>query len=87
MSTIHKGGAAFPFVSHGAVQDHQFIDPGMGLRDYMAIHATEEDVRRQGEVMRSAQIVGGGIGILEDGWQIKARYMHADAMLKAREAA
>jgi hypothetical protein len=54
------------------------------LRDYFAANASEEDVRRQGEVMRSAQIACAGIGILEDGWQIKARYMHADAMLRAR---
>ena len=29
--------SAFPFVSHGAFADHQFVDPGMTLLDYTAI--------------------------------------------------
>ncbi len=62
--------------------EHKETVEHMGLRDYFAVNASEEDVRRQGEVMRSKQF---GIGILEDGWQIKARYMHADAMLAARK--
>jgi hypothetical protein len=83
MSTEDKSGPAFP----GWTQNHytdQRPTGGMTLRDYFAAKASEEDVRRQGEVMRSAQIACAGIGILEDGWQIKARYMHADAMLRAR---
>jgi hypothetical protein len=60
---------------------------GMSLRDYMAIHASEEDIRAQGEEIRSAQMRSSPPnGILPDGWRLTARYMHADAMLKAREA-
>lgn len=55
------------------------------LRDYIAIHANEEDIRHQGEVIRLEQIRSGDIGVLPDGWHITARYMHADAMLKTRE--
>jgi hypothetical protein len=54
------------------------------LRDYFAVSASEDDVHRQGEVIRSEQVACSGTGILEDGWQIRARYMHADAMLRIR---
>lgn len=33
------GGLAFPFVSHGAAADHQYMDCGMTLRDWFAAAA------------------------------------------------
>lgn len=80
MSTIKDGGPAFPQKEPLTSDWH-----GMSLRDYFAIHASEHDIREQGEVIRSEQVFNGDIGILPDGWRITARYMHADAMLAARE--
>ncbi len=57
---------------------------GMSLRDYFAVHANEWDLSYQAEVIRSIQLKNGGCGVLPDDWRIKARYMHADAMLKER---
>ncbi len=31
-----NGGAAFPYVSHGAWSDHQYAQAGMTLRDWFA---------------------------------------------------
>lgn len=78
--TIKDGGPAFP-----DPQENWRGEKGMSLRDYIAIHASEADIFYQGDVMRSAQIRSGGIGVLLDGWRITARYMHADAMIRARE--
>ena len=71
-------GPAFP----GEEFSHFAVDPstsketpvfvpraGMSLRDYFAVHATEEDILHQPDAKTRQQ----------------ARYMHADAMLKARE--
>lgn len=79
MSKIDDGGPAFPSTHPHGRED------GMTLRDYMAIHASADDIRDQAEIIRSAQLAAGGPGILPDNWVAKARYMHADAMLKVRE--
>jgi hypothetical protein len=71
------GGPAFP-------SDPDTTYGGMTLRDYFAVHASKEDVKAQAEVIRVQVTKDSGIGILPDYWHIKARYMHADAMLKAR---
>lgn len=83
--SLNDGGPAFPSIRdmrHNPDWDHE---TGMSLRDYMAIHASTDDIRDQAEIIRSAQIAAGGPGILPDNWVAKARYMHADAMLKVRE--
>jgi hypothetical protein len=91
MSTINDGGPAFPVEVDGTQPNGRqtgntlWQSYGMSLRDYMAIHATEADILHQTDVIRSAQICGGGVGVLPDGWIVTARYMHADAMLKARQ--
>ena len=54
------------------------------VRDQLAMHASEEDVRVQGEKIRDQVMAQSKIGILPDGWRTRARYMHADAMLKER---
>ena len=68
------GGPAFPV-------DRQTAH-GMTLRDFMAIHATEEDLKMQAALIRDVS----PLGILPDDWRSTARYMHADSMLKARDA-
>ena len=79
MSAKDYGGPAFPtpdYCRHS----------GMSMRDYFATHASDEDVEAQAEVIRAQMIRANGLGILPDGWHCTARYMHADEMLKAREA-
>jgi len=56
-------GSAFPRMAGES--------PGLSLRDYMAIHASESDIQRFIEFNRSTS-------------RAAARYMHADYMLKAR---
>lgn len=48
---------------------------GVTLRDYFAVHATDEDIRRYLWVDNERT----------DTTHAQARYMHADAMLAARE--
>lgn len=59
-----------------------YQEPGMTLRDYFAAHASEQDVQHYCGQIRAAS----DIGVLPDNWPTIARYMHADAMLKARSA-
>lgn len=87
MSALENGGPAFPVVhppiaglTAGGVTSY-----GMTLRDYFAVYASRQDVEAQAEVIREQVQKENGIGILPDGWQGKARYMHADLMLEARK--
>jgi len=73
MSTINDGGPAFP--KHGYVGRD-----GMTLRDWFATHATEEDIWAIQNPPSRASIDYREITRYE------ARYLHADAMLAAREA-
>ena len=89
MSNKPTGGPAFPTKGSDTARRQAeavgvaYNDPeGMTLRDYFAVHASEEDVRAQAEVIRLAH----GVHILPDGWHITARYMHADQMLEARKS-
>jgi hypothetical protein len=85
MAVGKTGGPAFP------VPDDASDMFGMTLRDYFAAHASEEDLKVQSKVM-SDQIRARMsreqfcFACLPDDWRVKARYMHADAMLKARVA-
>ena len=84
------GGPAFPTDElHDSVNwcggfRHLPGSQGMSLRDYFAVHADEWDLSHQAEVIRSNQLKNNEPGVLPDDWRIKARYMHADAMLKER---
>ena len=80
----NTGGPAFPSGSH---------DRGMTLRDYFAVHATEEDIApyiHTGAVVD--KVVDDGYGhkrvtkTYETRTREAARYCYADAMIKAREA-
>ncbi|AVF34251.1 hypothetical protein [Rahnella sikkimica] len=71
------GGTAFPFVSNGGIQMHQYCEGGMTLRDYFAansidIASREPDGTPQGSYFETAE----GIA--------SRAYLLADAMLKAR---
>jgi hypothetical protein len=85
MSNTNTGGPAFP--------THLNLTQGMTLRDYFAAHATEEDICTAMDLVKKVEVVrdlGNGHKVIERGYpdntrQI-ARYIHADAMLKAREA-
>jgi hypothetical protein len=78
----NDGGPAFPAIHEGTTRADV---SGLSIRDYFAAHASDEDVRAQGEVLRDRLLAQNQIGILPDAWRLIARYMHADAMLKARE--
>jgi hypothetical protein len=65
---------------------------GISLRDYFAIHATEDDICMALEFIEKVDVVkdlGNGIKTIQKGYPDNARhlarYIHADAMLKARE--
>jgi hypothetical protein len=88
MSYTNTGGPAFPYENH---YGHKL--EGMTLRDYFAAHATEEDICTAMDLVKKVEVVrdlGNGHKVIERGYpdntrQI-ARYIHADQMLKAREA-
>lgn len=86
MSYTNNGGPAFPIpLNNGESWTTMGPCDGMSLRDYMAIHASETDILHQTEEIRSEMRRAGVVDALPDGWIVTARYMHADAMLKARE--
>ena len=90
MSNTNTGGPAFP---HHVVCENGWSETqklqGMTLRDYFAVHASEEDIQRhitglesmivgqdaQGPVYRTEQVFRS---------RERARYKWADEMLKAR---
>lgn len=94
MKAIYKeqGGPAFPqSIEHesGGVTDYF----GLSVRDYFAVHASEQEVQQMlVRVPHVTKITESGgrkteaQGLPDNANQI-ARYMVADAMLKAREAA
>lgn len=86
MSTHNDGGQAFPCLELNGDGQQEMTCPGMTLRDYLAAHASDADVLAQAELIRAETGRETGISILPDDWRSKARYMHADEMLKAREA-
>ena len=69
MAAPNTGGPAFPSnrdMRHSPDWDYE---PGMNLRDYFAIHATDADMRRW----------------LDEGFpRVRARYAFADQMLAFR---
>lgn len=80
------GGPAFPSV-YGTMDNGDGFtqnqgETGITVRDYFAAHASEQDVQHYCVQIRAKS----EIGILPDNWPVIARYMHADAMLKARAA-
>jgi hypothetical protein len=68
--TINDGGQAFP-AGNPTHGGHE----GMTLRDWFASHATEEDIWAIQNPPHGPQNIS----------RYEARYIHADAMLRARE--
>lgn len=97
MSEINTGGPAFPTFTnqyHFGVDEQRpaTVDPGMTLRDYFAAKASEEDIQEWVNVVPKVErVFDAGNGRKEvrfaqpSNVREIARYMHADAMLKARE--
>ncbi|CAB4122900.1 hypothetical protein UFOVP37_82 [uncultured Caudovirales phage] len=82
MNVKYNGGPAFPSGLQEQADDTvDSLHKGMTLRDYMAIHASDEDVLMQSHAIREKS----STGILPDNWVVTARYMHADCMLQARK--
>lgn len=78
MAEVKTGGPAFPFEGG----DNNGIEPsvGMMLRDYFAIHATNQDI----EGYRDADLADDGV-VEYRRTTAQARYAFADAMIAARE--
>ena len=82
MEKINDGGPAFPVPdSRSANGDVQWGSSGVSLRDWLASHASEQDIEDH------------TLGDLRDGGRSynhrsreQAKYAYADAMLKARSA-
>ena len=86
MMVEHTGGQAFP------CSDGMSVEFGMTLRDYFAAHASEGDIQKWANVVPNIeQVFDEGNGRKRLGFAPPpnvreiARYMHADAMLAARE--
>jgi hypothetical protein len=77
MSTINDGGPAFPSVGEG-FGNPSYSAPGMTLRDWFATHATDADI----EAILNPPFERTTTHIIS---RYEARYIHADAMLRARE--
>ncbi len=76
MTTINDGGPAFPSTIQYFPDDKNAAEEqGMTLRDWFATHATEEDIAAILNPQHWSQNIT----------RYEARYIHADAMLKARE--
>lgn len=83
---LDDGGPAFPAPELGR---KQFSNPavywGLSMRDYFAAHASEFDVQNALEDLGSSGgLIGASTGSERNA---RARYAHADAMLKVRAAA
>jgi hypothetical protein len=72
--TINDGGPAFPSAVCGCAKT-QFGWIGMTLRDWLAAHATDADIAAIQNPPHGPQNIS----------RYEARYIHADAMLAARE--
>ena len=72
--TINDGGPAFPTVPVPTEADHK-REKLERLRDWFATHATDADIAAIQNPPHGAQNIS----------RYEARYIHADAMLRARE--
>ena len=82
---------AFPFEVFSTDRGASYFSPGMALRDYFAVTATDADIEHLIPRVRWIdKVVVNSEGQKEvlhdppDNARQIARYMHADAMLKAR---
>lgn len=89
----NTGGSAFPFPSDADAGEPGEL--GMTLRDYFASHATEADIAALRRSVPMVDEVRNNFGpgpaftvsrVEPENWRQVARYLHADMMLKARQA-
>jgi len=86
MSTLDDGGPAFP-ATRANYDEDGYCTPGMSLRDYIAIHASIDDIREfmLGPIVpssrRSRLVVRERIHS-----RAEARYAYADTMMMAGRA-
>lgn len=88
MTERNNGGPAFPAMHFDLGDDEH----GMTLRDYFAVHAGEEDIKRALRFVQHVETVlsspNGHKEVIKqyptNAWQI-ARYIVADQMLEARK--
>lgn len=87
------GGSAFPFPSD--IDAGEPGELGMTLRDWFATHATEADIQAARHLVPMVTEVLNNFGpgpaftegrVEPKNWRQVARYLHADMMLKARQA-
>lgn len=80
MSKIDDGGPVFPFIHTGVKGDamHTEQRSGMSLRDYMAIHASTDDIESVG-------MIAGESENFRQLTRSERRYIWADAMIAARK--
>ncbi len=94
MSKQDNGGPAFPIpLNPGASWQVMAPCDGMTLRDYFASHASDLDIEAMAGRIQEVRLVrtraDGSKEVYDDlphNWRQIARYMHADLMLKARDA-
>lgn len=77
---VNHGGPAFPRSAAEHSQGGHYEQDGMTLRDYFAIHATNQDI----EGYRDADLADDGV-VEYRRTTAQARYAFADAMIAARE--
>ncbi len=82
---------AFPFEVVSTDRGSSYFSPGMALRDYFAVTATDADIEHllpQVRLIDKVLVTSEGrkevVHARPDNARQIARYMHADAMLKAR---
>ena len=95
---MNQAASAFPLMppqdtAAGVAPGYPHPDAGMSLRDYFAVHASEEDIRKESRAVKEVlTVVTGGDGSKKTvmaapaNWRQACRHLHADAMLKARQA-
>lgn len=86
---IDDGGNAFPNPGMYFVRDNApvMVEPttyGMSLRDYFAVHASDEDVAAQQEWTPNTMESSRESNSRPKLTRAQCRYKHADAMLAAR---
>ncbi len=79
-----NGGSAFPTVEANYHNENTRGD-GLSVRDYMAIHASEDDVQYVMRAYTKQKMVVGEYRDCCSISRLQARYLHADAMLAERD--
>lgn len=98
MAAPNDGGPAYPVLpplglDNTSAVGYPYVSQGLSQRDWFAAHASEEDILyHRRSVPKVATVVEDDFtgrkncfNLEPADWREQARYLHADAMLKARE--